>query len=141
MNSSSVYGFVLKGNRNITIDDINRLFPHGYTVDRVTMNGTGLFNVLHASIMTNMHPNNSNSSHLVQHHNHFQLSGIKVIFNNDPENPQVESIQVACGEIEKECSPIQIKKWCQVNWEQNYTVALSSEFTGKDGDGIGIHIK
>ena len=37
------------------------------------------------------------------HRIHFQVSGIKVEFDNNPDNPIVESIKTAC-KIEKDCS-------------------------------------
>ena len=114
---------------------MNDLFPNGNTIDRVVMSGKGLLQVFYASIAP--HKNKPADQINNPHHSHLQISGIKVTFVDDPEFPRVESIKTAC-KIQKECSPIKISKWCQLNITRNYTIALSSEFVGKNGTGVGI---
>ena len=132
VNSSSLLGITLKEG-NITSKDVYRLFPHGNTIDRVVISGEGLLRVFFASIA----PDKTNSTEHAAHHTHLQVSGLKVTFNNDEENPRVESIKTAC-KIQKECSPITVRKWCQLNLSRNYTFALSSDFVGDNGTGVGI---
>ena len=143
VNSSSLLHKILKKG-NITNQNVNNLFPYGNTVDRVVISGENLLKVFFASIISHKTAEKSNEEHKganktknLKPHFHFQMSGIKVTFDNNPNHPQVESIKTAC-KIQKECSPIEIKKWCQLNVTKNYTVALSSDFIGKNGTGVGI---
>ena len=121
---------------NITNEDLNELFPSGNTIDRVVLSGKSLQKVLVTSLTA--HKNvNLNQSHRVETHAHFQMSGIKIMFKGDSDPPTIESIKTAC-KVEKECSPLTIEKWCELNITKNYVMALSSEFTGKNGTGIGV---
>jgi 2',3'-cyclic-nucleotide 2'-phosphodiesterase (5'-nucleotidase family) len=143
INSSSLLQKVLKKG-NITNRNVNNLFPYGNTVDRVVISGKSLLDVFFASINShktteaeNENDKEANTTKNLSPHFHFQMSGIKVTFDNNPLQPQVVSIKTAC-KIQKECSPIEVKKWCQLNVTKNYTVALSSDFIGKTGTGVGI---
>ena len=134
VNSSSVLGITLRKG-NITYKDVNKIFPQNNTVDRVVMSGTTLLKVFFASVVP--HKNKPEGKLHETPAFHFQVSGLKVTFDNDQVNPRVESIKTAC-KIQKECSPIQIRKWCQLNLTRNYTIAMSSEFVGENGTGVGI---
>ena len=135
VNGSSLLSHTLKKG-NITNEDLTELFPSGNTIDRVVISGESLRNVLITSFTA--HKNvNLNKTHRVETHAHFQMSGIKIVFQGDSEPPTVESIKTAC-KVEKECSPLTIEKWCELNTTKNYVMALSSEFTGKNGTGIGV---
>ena len=115
---------------------VNDLFPYGTTVDRALISGTGLLKIFYASVgaqKQNKKPNINAENHRI----HFQVSGIKVEFDDNPDKPIVESIKTAC-KIEKDCSPITIRKWCQLNVTKNYTVAITSDFVGKNGTGVGV---
>ena len=139
VNSSPLLGITLKKG-NIMTKHVSDLFPNGNTVDRVVMSGKGLLQAFFASIAPHKnvpHKHNANQHSSNQKHTHLQVSGIKVTFDNNPKSPRVESIKTAC-KIQKECSPIKINKWCQLNVSRNYTIALSSEFAGKNGTGVGI---
>ena len=116
---------------------VKELFPHGTTIDRVVISGTGLLKIFYASIASQKEEGNDDKENIMDNQTHFQISGIKVTFDNNPEKPIVESIKTAC-KIEKDCSPINIKKWCQLNVTRNYTVALTSDLVGKNGKGVGI---
>ena len=135
VNGSSLLNHTLKKG-NITNEDLTELFPNGNTIDRVVISGKSLQNILVTSLTA--HKNvNLTQTHRVETHAHFQMSGIKIKFQGDSETPTVESIKTAC-KVEKECSPLTIEEWCEVNITKNYVMALSSEFTGKNGTGIGV---
>jgi len=134
MNSSLVFQKAIKKG-NITRQMVNKLFPYGTTIDRVVISGTGLLKIFHASVASQKLKANKISKE--EQLAHFQVSGIKVTFDNNPDKPTVESIKTAC-KLEKDCSPIEIKKWCQLNVTRNYTVAITSDLVGKNGKGVGI---
>lgn len=116
---------------------VNDLFPYGTTVDRVLISGTGLLKIFYASVAAKKHKKIAGDENDEEPNIHFQISGIKVAFDNNPEKPIVESIKTAC-KIQKDCSPITIQKWCQLNVTRNYTVAITSDLVGKNGTGVGI---
>ena len=116
---------------------INRLFPYGTTIDRVVISGTGLLKIFHASVAAQKSNLKASKMSKEEQLTHFQISGIKVTFDNNPDKPTVESIKTAC-KLEKDCSPIEIKKWCQLNVTRNYTVAITSDLVGTNGKGVGI---
>ena len=129
--SSLLHTTIKKG--NITTKDVNNLFPHGNTIDRVVISGEGLFSLFLQSIAP--HDKEMTLETRSEPHLHFQVSGMKINFL-DNTSLRVDSIQTACKMV-KECSPIIIKRWCPLNLTQNYTVALSSEFAETNGTDSG----
>ena len=136
MNSSLVFQKAIKKG-NITRQMVNKLFPYGTTIDRVVISGTGLLKIFHASVAAQKSNSKASKISNEEQLTHFQISGIKVTFDNNPDKPIVESIKTAC-KAEKDCSPIEINKWCQLNVTRNYTVAITSDLVGKNGKGVGI---
>ena len=60
---------------------VNDLFPYGTTVDRVLISGTGLLKIFYASVGTQKQ-NEKPKINAEDRRIHFQVSGIKVEFDN-----------------------------------------------------------